>query len=277
MLSRKGLLARVRRILELAERVLEDLAGMPPAAQLFDCHLAFRWDVSRGPGRIVAIEEPHSFELDDLIGVEAAVASLVSNVEQFIGGHPSNHVLLFGARGTGKSSAVKGLLNRFGSQGLRIVEVHKSDLAHLPSVLAALRGSPYRFVLFCDDLSFESGESEYRELKAALEGSLVAPPQNVRIIATSNRRHLLPESAAETVRTDSKLCVDTITKWAPGWERKGWTKKGGDIKNLELVQELLALVRARPGCGLEWIAAHAAHRWNEYADSLATAWMRDEL
>ena len=155
MPSRKSLVARMRRILELAERVLEDLAGLPPKAQLFDRHLAFRWDVSRGPGRIVPIEEPHGFELDDLIGVETVVASLAANVEQFIGGHPSNHVLLFGARGTGKSSAVKGLLNRFGSQGLRIVEVHKSDLAHLPSVLAALRGSPYRFVLFCDDLSFD--------------------------------------------------------------------------------------------------------------------------
>jgi hypothetical protein len=204
MSSQKGFLARVRRILELAERALEDLAGLPPAAQLFDRYLAFRWDVSRGPGRIVPIEEPHGFELDDLIGVEAAVASLAANVEQFIGGHPSNHVLLFGARGTGKSSAVKGLLSRFGSQGLRVVEVHKSDLAHLPSVLAALRGSSYRFVLFCDDLSFDRGESEYRELKAALEGSFVAPPQNVRIIATSNRRHLLPESTADnqSVRLD---------------------------------------------------------------------------
>ncbi len=204
MSSRKGLLARVRRILELAERVLEDFAGPPEAARLFDRHLAFRWDVSRGPGRIIPILKPHGFELDDLIGVEAAVASLAANVEQFISGHPSNHVLLFGARGTGKSSAVKGLLNRFGSQGLRIVEVHKSDLAHLPSVLAALRGSPCRFILFCDDLSFASGESEYRELKAALEGSLVAPPENVRIIATSNRRHLLPESAADnrSVRLD---------------------------------------------------------------------------
>ncbi len=195
--SRNGALARVRRILALAERVLEDLAGPSPSAQLFDRHLAFRWDVSRGPGRIVPIAEPHGFELDDLIGVEDAVARLVANVEQFIGGHPSNHVLLFGARGTGKSSAVKGLLNRFGPRGLRIVEVHKSELAHLPAVLAALRGAPHRFILFCDDLSFESGESEYRELKAALEGSLVAPPENVRIIATSNRRHLIPESAAD--------------------------------------------------------------------------------
>jgi len=88
---------------------------------------------------------------------------------------------------------------------------------------------------------------------------------------------LLPEDATEVIHTDSRLCVDTITKWAPGWEAKGWKKKGGEIKNLELVQELLALYRAHPGCKLEWIAAHAGNRWNEYADSLATAWMRDEL
>ena len=85
---------------------------------------------------------------------------------------------------------------------------------------------------------------------------------------------LLPEDAEETVYTDSRLCVDTITKWAPGWERKGWKKKGGEIKNLELVQALLAEARAHPGCKLEWIAAHSGHLWNEYADSLATTWMR---
>ncbi len=88
---------------------------------------------------------------------------------------------------------------------------------------------------------------------------------------------LLPEDARAVVHTDSKLCVDTITKWAPGWEKKGWKKKGGPIKNLELVQELLTLYRAHPGCPLEWIAAHVGNRWNEYADSLATAWQRDEL
>ena len=86
---------------------------------------------------------------------------------------------------------------------------------------------------------------------------------------------MLPEDAAVTIFTDSRLCVDTITKWAPNWERKGWTKKGGEIKNLELVQELLALYRAHPDCALEWIAAHSGHRWNEYADALATAWMRE--
>ena len=88
---------------------------------------------------------------------------------------------------------------------------------------------------------------------------------------------LLPADAAVTVHTDSRLCVDTITKWAPNWERNGWKKKGGEIKNLELVQELLRLYRAHPDCTLQWIAAHAGNRWNEYADSLSTAWMRDEL
>jgi len=87
---------------------------------------------------------------------------------------------------------------------------------------------------------------------------------------------MLPEDAVTEVRTDSRLCVDTITKWAPGWERKGWKRKTGPIKNLELVQELLALYRARPQCTLTWIAAHSGNRWNEYADSLATAWMRAE-
>jgi hypothetical protein len=197
MNRRSSFFARVQRVLELGERVLEGLVGVQPTALVFDRYQAFRWDVSRGPGRLVPIEQPHHFELDDLIGVERSISALLANTEQFVRGFPCNHVLLFGERGTGKSSAVKGLLSRFGDRGLRIVEVHKSDLLDLPAVIAALRGAPYRFLLFCDDLAFDSGESEYRELKAALEGSLVAPPENVRIMATSNRRHLLPEPAAE--------------------------------------------------------------------------------
>jgi len=87
----------------------------------------------------------------------------------------------------------------------------------------------------------------------------------------------LPEDAEVVVYTDSRLCVDTITQWAPGWERKGWKRKGDPLKNLDLVKELLALYRTHPGCKLEWIAAHSGHRWNEYADSLASAWRRSEL
>jgi hypothetical protein len=193
----RDLAASLARVLALAERALDERTGAPAAPAAFERHLAFRWDASGGAGRLVAIEEPASFALEDLVGVERAVARLVENVECFVRGLPSNHVLLYGERGTGKSSAVKGLLGRFGARGLRIVEVHKEDLVALPRVLAALRGAPKRFLLFCDDLSFDAGESRYRELKAALEGSLAAPPANVRIVATSNRRHLLPESPAD--------------------------------------------------------------------------------
>ncbi len=197
-MGRRGdILARLARVLALAERVLTDLAGPPEDARLFERHLAFRWSTGRAArgrgGRIEAIENPHLFDLDDLVGVDRSLSRLVANAEQFVAGHPSNHVLLFGERGTGKSSSVKGLLSRFGDRGLRMVEVHKADLIDLPDVLAALAGAPHRFFLFCDDLSFDPGEPGYRELKAALEGSLVATPENVRIIATSNRRHLLPE------------------------------------------------------------------------------------
>jgi len=189
--------SRLARVLELGERLLGELAGQPIDARVFERTLAFRWEADRGPGRLVPIEDPQLFELDDLIGVERSLARLLANTEQFVLGLPANHVLLFGERGTGKSSAVRGLLARFASRGLRIVEVHKQDLMELPRVLAALRGAPFRFLLFCDDLSFDAGESRYRELKAALEGSLLSPPANVRIIATSNRRHLLPETNAD--------------------------------------------------------------------------------
>ncbi len=192
-----GILARLERILALSERALEERAGAPPSPELFERYHAFRWDARRGAGRLVPIEAPALFDLDDLVGVERPVSRLLANVEQFVGGLASNHVLLFGERGTGKSSAVRGLLPRFAARGLRMVEVHKEDLVDLPNVLASLRGTKHRFLLFCDDLSFDAGDPRYRELKAALEGSLVAPPENVRIVATSNRRHLLPESTAD--------------------------------------------------------------------------------
>ena len=117
-------------------------------------------------------------------------------------------------------------------------------------------------------------------------GEVVAQGHGSEEDTTNNRMELqalieaykaLPEDAEIAVHTDSRLCVDTITSWAPGWERKGWKKKGGEIKNLEQVQELLALYRKHPNCSLRWIAAHSGYRWNEYADSLATAWMRDEV
>ncbi len=192
------LLARIERVLALGERALERVAGTPLDPDAFSRHLVFRWDARSGPGRLVPVVDPALFDLDDLVGVERSVEKLRRNTEQFVRGLPANHVLLYGERGTGKSSAVKGLVARYGSRGLRLVEVHKDDLLHLPDVLAALRDLPHRFLLFCDDLSFSEGESRYRELKAALEGSVEAPPENVRIVATSNRRHLIPERRADS-------------------------------------------------------------------------------
>lgn len=196
---------RLERVLALAEEWLGRLGPIDYGSDFFDRSLAFRWEVSpeaagaARDGHLVAIDSPSLFELDDLVGVDENVARLVRNTEQHLRGLPANNVLLYGERGTGKSSAVKGLLARFGPQGLRVVEVHRDELIQLPHVLAALRssGPHHRFLLFADDLSFGPGEPGYRELKAALEGSLDGPPESVRIVATSNRRHLLPESMAD--------------------------------------------------------------------------------
>ena len=118
----------------------------------------------------------------------------------------------------------------------------------------------------------------YRGIEREMNGGETHTTNNrMELQALIEAFKLLPEDAATSVLTDSRLCVNTITKWAPGWERKGWKRKAGPIKNLELVQELLALYRARPKCKLVWIAAHSGNRWNEYADSLATAWMRDSV
>jgi len=198
----RNLWDRIERILELAESALREQVDGAVPADLFERFAAARWDPTRGTGRLVPIPEPATFDLADLIGVDASVERLVRNTEQFMRGLPSNHVLLHGDRGTGKSSSVKGLLTRFARRGLRVVEVHKSDLLELPRVLAALRsaGPDYRFLIFSDDLSFDLGEPGYRELKAALEGSFESPPSRVRIVVTSNRRHLVPETMAENRR-----------------------------------------------------------------------------
>jgi hypothetical protein len=193
----RELVSHAERVLALLERWLLERVPAASDPRLFDDFVAFRWDARRGPGRLVPVPEPALFDLDDLLGVEAPLARLLSNTEQFLAGLPANHVLLYGERGTGKSSAVRGLLARYAGRGLRMVEVHKQDLLQLPDVLATLRGARRHFLLFCDDLSFDEGEAQYRELKAALEGSLAAPPPNVRIVATSNRRHLIPERMEE--------------------------------------------------------------------------------
>lgn len=188
-------------IIDRAESLLEKLDGMLNAAtaeidfdeKLFERFVAFRWDRDRGSGALSPVEHPHMMDLDDLVGVDQAKEELVRNTAQFVAGFPANNVLLWGERGTGKSSCIKGLLRPFAAAGLRLVEVQKGDLLHITRILRFLRGKPWRFILFCDDLSFDEGEVSYRELKAILEGGIEARPDNVLLYATSNRRHLMPE------------------------------------------------------------------------------------
>jgi hypothetical protein len=196
----KRIFERLERVLALGERALEARVGPAPDPALFERTTALRWDARRGVGHLRPIAQPLLFDLADLVGVDLARERLVANTEQFLAGLPFNHVLLHGERGTGKSSAVRGLLARYAARGLRVVELHRADLVDLLEVFELLARAPQRFLVFCDDLSFDAGDAGYRELKASLEGSLVAPPPNVCIVATSNRRHLIQERVADNAQ-----------------------------------------------------------------------------
>jgi predicted AAA+ superfamily ATPase len=160
---------------------------------LFARFRAFRWVHVDGRGRLEGVPQPDPVRLDDLVGYELERQPVVENTLQFLAGAPANNVLLYGDRGTGKSSTVKALLNEFGDLGLRLIEVAKEHLSDYPEVLAFIRGRRERFILFVDDLSFEEHETQYKALKAVLEGSVEARPDNVVLYATSNRRHLVTE------------------------------------------------------------------------------------
>ena len=159
---------------------------------------AFRW---RNPGYLQSVTHPHQIHLDDLLHIDRQKQSLVRNTEKFVRGTSANHVLLWGSRGTGKSSLIKALLQAYADQGLRLIEVDKPDLVKLPDIVEALYDRPEKFILFSDDLSFEADDASYKSLKAILDGSIAAPPDNVLIYATSNRRHLMPEYMSENHET----------------------------------------------------------------------------
>jgi predicted AAA+ superfamily ATPase len=173
---------------------------------------AFRFaDSDRGP-ILKPIMDPDPIRLANLIGYEAQRQQVVSNTEQFINGFSANNLLLYGERGTGKSSTIKALVHEYGEQGLRMVEMSKQDIGKLPVLLDLIRHRPHRFIIFIDDLSFEEGEVDYKHLKAVLEGSLEARPDNVLIYATSNRRHLIKErfSDREFTGDDEVRVQDTL-------------------------------------------------------------------
>jgi predicted AAA+ superfamily ATPase len=189
------LAARVDGLIDRLERLL------PAAAVPVDwsASIAFRWRRRDGRGRLEAVAHPHAVALADLRDIDRQKALIERNTRQFVAGLPANNVLLTGARGTGKSSLVKALLNRFHGRGLRLIEVDKQDLADLQEITDLVAGRPERFIVFCDDLSFEASEQGYKALKVALDGSIAAPAENMLIYATSNRRHLMPEYMQENL------------------------------------------------------------------------------
>ncbi|MDY6815899.1 MAG: ATP-binding protein [Pseudomonadota bacterium] len=158
------------------------------------------WRRHRSGLRAIRRLDPISWS--DLKGIDRQKQALARNTERFLAGEPSNNALLWGSRGTGKSSLIKALLNRYRDQGLRMIEVDKDDLVNLPEIVDDICDLPFRFVIFCDDLSFDVGESGYKALKSVLEGSLELPPENVRVYATSNRRHLMPEFMSDNVKSE---------------------------------------------------------------------------
>ncbi len=178
---------------------LEAILPHPLAPPDWSASTAFRYRSRGGAGRLEPVRHVASIRLASLVEVEAQKERLLRNTEQFVAGKGANNVLLTGARGTGKSSLIKACLNEFAPQGLRLIEVDKTDLVDLPDIVDLVAERPERFIVFCDDLSFDEGEPGYKALKSILDGSVAESSENVLIYATSNRRHLLPEYMRENL------------------------------------------------------------------------------
>ena len=174
-------------------------------------HKAFRIDGTVTPARIVPITNIAHVHLDDLVGYEIAKKKLIDNTEAFVQGRPANNCLLFGDAGTGKSSSIKGILNQYYDQGLRIIEAYKHQFKDLNDIIAQVKNRNYKFIIYMDDLSFEEFEIEYKYLKAVIEGGLEKKPDNILIYATSNRRHLVREKFSDKEeRRDDLHSSDTV-------------------------------------------------------------------
>jgi predicted AAA+ superfamily ATPase len=190
------------KLFERAESVLARLEKLLPGEAVptaWKDSIAFRWRKRNGQGAIQIVHHVHKISLADLRGIDRQKKIVEQNTRQFVEGYPANNVLLTGSRGTGKSSLIKALLNKFAPRGLRVIEVEKQDLVDLPEIVEMIAARPERFILYCDDLSFEADEPGYKALKVVLDGSVAAASENCLIYATSNRRHLMPDYMSDNL------------------------------------------------------------------------------
>jgi predicted AAA+ superfamily ATPase len=186
-----------------AESLINKLENLLPSeiAPIDWSATAWRWTVLNHKGQLQAVTHPHQISLKNIHFVDVQKAEIVRNTRQFLQNLPANNVLLTGARGTGKSSLIKALLSEFSTQGLRLIEIEKHDLIQLPEIVAIIRNRPEKFIIFCDDLTFEANDASYKALKVVLDGSISSGADNMLVYATSNRKNLMPEFMIDNVAT----------------------------------------------------------------------------
>jgi predicted AAA+ superfamily ATPase len=209
--------------------------------------IAWRWVGVNGKGGLQAITHPHQTHLDNIQFVDTQKKEIIRNTRQFLQGITANNVLLTGARGTGKSSLIKALLTEFSAKGLRLIEVEKHDLVHLPEIVDLIRKRSEKFIIYCDDLTFEANDIAYKALKVVLDGSIVSTSDNVLVYATSNRKNLMPE-----------LMVDNLAT----------TTESGEIRTNDTIEEKSALAER---FGL-WLSFYTFDQ-NEYL-AIAAHWLK---
>lgn len=281
---------QLRRVLTSLEQLL------PKPVEKIDwasCHAA-NWRRHTFAGKLEAVSIIEGIELADLLGIDEQKRTVEANTRQFLAGLPANNVLLWGTRGTGKSSLVRALLRAFAPRGLRVIQVDRDDLVSLPAIVDEIRGEPYRFILFADDVSFEVGESSYKMLKSVLDGSVYAPPENALIYVTSNRRHMLPEY--ETDNLGAMIVRNEIHHGEAVEEKISLSGRFGiwvgfhafsQEQYLQVVRQWVAKLCEKCGAKLEWTrqAEEAAVAWsNQKGDrsgriayQFATQWVGESL